>query len=99
MLAFSRIEASRRPRATNPKPPGCSVPETHLTTTPGTSEEALIHSDIVFFETPGGGAVFSVGSITFCGALLTNGGDNDVARVMRNVLERFGDEAVKFEMP
>ena len=50
---------------------------THLTTILGTSEQALIHSDIVFFETPGGDAVFSVGSITLCGSLLTNGGDND----------------------
>ncbi len=85
-----------------PEAPWVLVPEerlTHLTTIPGTSEEALIHSDIVFFETPGGGAVFSVGSITFCGSLLTDGGDNDVARVMRNVLDRFRDDAVKFEMP
>ena len=56
----------------------------------GTVSE-LVRSDVVFFPTPSGGAVFSVGSIAWCGALGANGGDNDVARVTRNVLERFAD--------
>ncbi len=75
-----------------PEAPWVLVPEerlTHLTTIPGQSDEELIHSDIVFFETSGGGAVFSVGSITYCGSLLENGGDNDVSRITRNVLDRF----------
>jgi N,N-dimethylformamidase len=46
---------------------------------------------MVFFETPGGGAVFSVGSISWFGALARHGYDNDVARITTNVLQRFAD--------
>ena len=85
-----------------PEAPWVLVPEerlTHLTNVSGESEPELIRSDIVFFETPGGGAVFSVGSITYCGSLLTADGDNDIARLTRNVLDRFADPATRFEMP
>ena len=51
----------------------------------------LVRSDIIFMATEAGGAVFSVGSIAWCGALGPNGGKNDVARTTRNVLERFAD--------
>ncbi|MBS0560574.1 MAG: N,N-dimethylformamidase large subunit [Proteobacteria bacterium] len=49
----------------------------------------LIRSDMVYFETAKGGAVFSVGSITFCGSLPWNGFDNQISRLIRNVVERF----------
>ena len=49
----------------------------------------LVRSDIVYFETPHGGAVFSVGSITFCGSLPVNNGDNNISRMVQNVLNRF----------
>ncbi|WP_086710452.1 N,N-dimethylformamidase beta subunit family domain-containing protein [Streptomyces antimycoticus] len=52
-------------------------------------------SDVVFFETPIGGAVFSVGSITWSGSLST---DAAVARIARNVLDRFVD-GTPFEWP
>ena len=52
----------------------------------------------MFFETPGGGAVFSVGSIAWCGSLSWNGYDNNVERVTRNVLTRFIDPK-PFVMP
>ena len=52
-----------------------------------------IRADMVFFETPAGGAVFSVGSIAYAGALAWNRFDNDIARVTCNVLTRFLDEA------
>jgi N,N-dimethylformamidase len=45
--------------------------------------------DMVFFETPNGGAVFSVGSIAYCGALSHNSYDNNVSRITENVLRRF----------
>lgn len=48
-----------------------------------------LRSDMVFFETPNGGAVFSVGSIAYCGALSHNGYDNNVSRLTGNVLRRF----------
>ena len=50
-----------------------------------------IRADMVFFETPSGGAVFSVGSIAWYGALAHEGGDNDIARITSNVLDRFVD--------
>jgi N,N-dimethylformamidase len=57
-----------------------------------------LRADMVFFETPGGGAVFSVGSIAWCGSLAHDGYANDVARITANVLRRFCDPA-PFAMP
>jgi N,N-dimethylformamidase len=51
------------------------------------------YASIIFFETPSGGAVFSVGSMAYIGALNHNGFDNDVARITTNVLRRFSDPA------
>jgi N,N-dimethylformamidase len=68
------------------------VPEdilTHHDTWSHEPVEDLIRADIVYFETPKGGAVFSVGSITFCGALPINGGDNNVSTMVDNVVRRF----------
>ena len=50
-----------------------------------------IHADIVFFETPGGGAVFSTGSIAYAGSLAWNRFENNLARLTTNVLNRFKD--------
>lgn len=44
-----------------------------------------VRADVVFFETPSGGAVFGVGSIAWSGAL----GDESIGRITRNVLDRF----------
>ncbi|WP_240048230.1 N,N-dimethylformamidase beta subunit family domain-containing protein [Crenalkalicoccus roseus] len=69
-----------------------TVPEellTHITTVTGEPPEALIRSEIVHFETRGGGAVFSVGSITFCGSLSHGGYRNPISRMLENVLRRF----------
>lgn len=57
-----------------------------------------IRADMVFFECPNGGAVFSAGSIAYAGSLAHNGYDNDIARLTRNVLERFLDPT-PFPMP
>ncbi len=51
--------------------------------------DPLIRSDMVYFETARGGAVFSVGSITFCGSLPWNNYDNQVSTLIRNVVTRF----------
>ena len=51
----------------------------------------MVRADIVFYETPNGGAVFSVGSIAFISSLPWNGYDNNVSRMVGNVLERFVD--------
>ena len=84
-----------------PDAPWVLVPEEHLThivTWPGEPAEKLIRADLTFFETPRGGAVFSTGSITFCGSLPTDRFDNDVSRLLANVLDRFLDPE-PFEMP
>jgi len=65
------------------------VPEemlTHITTLPGTPQHELIHADIVWFENDHGGSVFSVGSITFCGSLPHNNFNNNISRLLMNVL-------------
>jgi N,N-dimethylformamidase len=55
----------------------------------GGQQDPAIKADIVYFETPGGGRVFSTGSIAWSGALLANGGDNGVSKVTENVLRAF----------
>ena len=68
------------------------VPEellTHVTTVTGEWPKALIRAEIVYFETIAGGAVFSTGSITFCGSLSHNNYENNVSRMLENVLRRF----------
>ena len=75
-----------------PEAPWMLVPEehlTHITTIPGLPHKALIRADMTWFDCPGGGEVFAVGSITFCGALPVNGGDNGISRILDNVLRRF----------
>lgn len=53
--------------------------------------DPVVRSDVVFFETPAGGAVFSVGSISWFGALARDGYDNDIAQITENVIRRFLD--------
>ena len=50
-----------------------------------------VRADIVLFGRPGGGAVFSVGSIGWSTAMSHDDGRNDTARVTANVLDRFRD--------
>jgi N,N-dimethylformamidase len=57
----------------------------------GGTESPLVRADMVFFETPNGGAVFSVGSINWLASLAWNRYLNNVARVTQNVLRRFLD--------
>lgn len=48
-------------------------------------------AEIVFYETPNGGAVFAVGSMAWRGGLYHNNFNNSVAQVTGNVLRRFMD--------
>jgi N,N-dimethylformamidase len=52
-------------------------------------------ADMTFFETPAGGAVFSVGSMTYAGSLPMN---TPISRLTANVLRRFIDPT-PFELP
>ena len=76
------------------------VPEEMLQSHPMTdaTQNPDIRADMVFFETPNGGAVFSTGSIGYAGALGTKRYDNGIARLTTNVLRRFADPT-PFEMP
>lgn len=69
------------------------TPEEMLDPVPGLggTEAPSIRADMVFFETPEGGAVFSTGSIAWAGAMAWNDYDNHVARISENVLRRFLD--------
>jgi N,N-dimethylformamidase len=62
---------------------------TQYNTWPGEPAADLIRADMIYFETPNDGAVFSVGSITFCGSLAHNHYDNNISRLVNNVLTRF----------
>jgi N,N-dimethylformamidase len=52
-----------------------------------------VRADMVFYEHPGGGAVFSTGSIAYVGSLAHKGYDNNISRLTMNVLRRFLDPA------
>lgn len=68
------------------------VPEeqlTHLTNLTGGPVKDALHADMVLVEYPGGGRVFSAGSITFCGSLPWNSFDNAISRLCRNVFLSF----------
>jgi N,N-dimethylformamidase len=57
----------------------------------GGDQNDRVRADLAFAELPGGGAVFSVSSIAWCGSLSHNCYDNNVSRITANVLRRFSD--------
>ena len=68
------------------------VPEellTHITTWSGEPIDKLVRADMVYQRSDSGSQLFSTGSITFCGSLLYNDADNDISRIVSNVLRRF----------
>jgi N,N-dimethylformamidase len=67
------------------------VNEEQLINTPDVmgSANPRIRSDLLFFETGHGGAVFAFSSMAWCGSLAHNGYDNNVSRLTGNVLRRF----------
>lgn len=58
----------------------------------------LLRCDLVFYETPSGGAVLSTGSVAWAGTLGDPRPDNDVADLTRRAVTRFLDPA-PFAMP
>jgi N,N-dimethylformamidase len=52
----------------------------------------FVRSDVVFFETPKGGAVFSTGSINWCGVLSYDEYNNDISVITDNVVTRFASD-------
>jgi N,N-dimethylformamidase len=65
--------------------------EEFLTAVPPDPADPDVRADLVFFETPHGGAVFSTGSIAWAGSLAHEGYRNDVARITENVIRRLLD--------
>jgi N,N-dimethylformamidase len=55
----------------------------------GGTQDFQIRADMTLFKSRAGGAVFSTGSIAWGQALPWNNGNNDVARLTKNVLDRF----------
>jgi N,N-dimethylformamidase len=55
-------------------------------------ESDLVRADMVFFETPSGGAVFATSSIAWAGSLSHNNYQNNVSLITGNVVRRFLDE-------
>jgi N,N-dimethylformamidase len=55
----------------------------------GAQRPDMVRADMVLFPIDGGGCVFSVGSITYGGALAWNGCDNGLSRLTANVLTAF----------
>jgi len=79
-------------RSEDPPPSFVAVPEellTHTKTVTGEDVGDLMRAEIVYLETKSGGAVFSVGSITFCGSLWQDGEfQGPVSRLLENVVRR-----------
>lgn len=48
-----------------------------------------VRCDLAYYTVPNGGAVFSASSMSWIPCLMANGGDNDIARITLNVLQRF----------
>lgn len=70
------------------------VPEEMLSrwhTVTGEEAGSLVRAEIVYCDKPGGGKIFAVGSICFCGSLNHNGGENGVSKMLENVLRRFAE--------
>ena len=68
------------------------VPEerlTHITTFSGEPASQLIRADMVYQCNENGSQLFSTGSITFCGSLLHDAGNNNISIVLGNVIRRF----------
>lgn len=76
------------------------TPEDLLDPTPDWSgtQADIIRADLTFFETAGGGAVFSTGSIAWAGSMAWNGYENEIAHITANVLRRF-DNPDRFCIP
>lgn len=55
----------------------------------GGTQDPQVRADITYFTTAHGGACLSIGSIAWSQALPYRNGDNNVGRIMRNVLDAF----------
>ncbi len=59
----------------------------------GGTKSPLVRADLVYMEYPNGGAVFSVGSITWAACLSHNCYENNISRITENVVKAFAQPA------
>ena len=55
----------------------------------GGTENPQVRADMIYYKTPNGGALFAPGSLSWCGSLSHNRYDNNVSRIMENVINGF----------
>ena len=55
----------------------------------GGHENPQVRADMIYYKTPSDGAVFGPGSLVWCGSLSHNGYDNNVSKIMENVINGF----------
>ena len=55
----------------------------------GGTENPQVRADMIYYKTPNGGALFAPGSLSWCGSLSHNRYDNNVSRIMENVVYGF----------
>ena len=55
----------------------------------GGHENPQVRADMIYYKTPNDGAVFGPGSLVWCGSLSHNDYDNNVSRIMKNVIDGF----------
>ena len=75
----------------DPKENFILVPEsqlTHLSNIKHLPKEDILQADMVYFTVPGGGSVFSTGSITFCGSLPWNNFNNNISKLLENIIKK-----------
>jgi N,N-dimethylformamidase beta subunit-like protein len=70
-------------------PPAYRPAVEEVTTAGDFDSNGLVRSDVVYLENTAGGAVFSAGSIGWCGALSAGDYDGHISRITGNVLDRF----------
>lgn len=70
------------------------VPEEQYFSHPGMNgrENPLVRADMAYFTAPNGGAVFSASSMAWCGSLSHNSYQNNVSRIMENIVRRFSSD-------
>lgn len=57
----------------------------------GGTMDPEVRADMVYYEGPNGGAVFSVGSIAFCSTLSFNNYSNNISSLLGNIVKTFSD--------
>jgi len=55
----------------------------------GGHENPMVRADMIYYKTPNNGATFAPGSLSWCGSLSHNNYNNNVSKIMENVINGF----------